>query len=146
MSKEELGGSEIHKLNGVTDNVASSEEDAFEQQRIEYEAIYNQLEIFELDKTLTAFAIYPAYNNDLCHDIMERNKLKVAIIFNTGTNCGSIRTVDEEIHLGDMMQEHGNGGGHPMAAGFKVQDYNKLKNTLDFIDDYIYDNYPHLRK
>jgi len=31
MSKEELGGSEIHKLNGVTDNVASSEEDAFEQ-------------------------------------------------------------------------------------------------------------------
>ena len=31
MSKEELGGSEIHKLNGVTDNVASSEEDAFLQ-------------------------------------------------------------------------------------------------------------------
>ena len=31
MSKEELGGSEVHKLNGVTDNVASSEEDAFNQ-------------------------------------------------------------------------------------------------------------------
>jgi|TARA_B100001093_G_scaffold88984_1_gene80996 acetyl-CoA carboxylase carboxyltransferase component len=31
MSKEELGGSEIHKLNGVTDNVAISEEDAFKQ-------------------------------------------------------------------------------------------------------------------
>ena len=31
MSKEELGGSEIHKLNGVTDNVAISEEDAFLQ-------------------------------------------------------------------------------------------------------------------
>ena len=27
----ELGGSEIHKLNGVTDNVADSEEDAFLQ-------------------------------------------------------------------------------------------------------------------
>ena len=31
MSKEELGGSEIHKVNGVTDNVASSEQDAFLQ-------------------------------------------------------------------------------------------------------------------
>ena len=31
MSKEELGGSEIHKHNGVTDNVAISEEDAFKQ-------------------------------------------------------------------------------------------------------------------
>ena len=31
LSKEELGGSEIHKLNGVTDNVASNEEDAFVQ-------------------------------------------------------------------------------------------------------------------
>ena len=31
MSKEELGGSEIHKVNGVTDNVASTEEDAFLQ-------------------------------------------------------------------------------------------------------------------
>ena len=31
MTKEELGGSQIHKLNGVTDNVAESEEDAFNQ-------------------------------------------------------------------------------------------------------------------
>ena len=31
MTKEELGGSQIHKLNGVTDNVAESEEDAFKQ-------------------------------------------------------------------------------------------------------------------
>ena len=31
MSKEELGGSHIHKTNGVTDNVADSEEDAFDQ-------------------------------------------------------------------------------------------------------------------
>ena len=31
LTKEELGGSEIHKLNGVTDNVADSEEDAFLQ-------------------------------------------------------------------------------------------------------------------
>ena len=31
ISKEEVGGSEIHNLNGVTDNVASSEEDAFLQ-------------------------------------------------------------------------------------------------------------------
>ena len=28
MTKEELGGSHIHRLNGVTDNVADSEEEA----------------------------------------------------------------------------------------------------------------------
>tara|TARA_Y100001970_G_scaffold158998_1_gene194411 strand:- start:30759 stop:32303 length:1545 start_codon:yes stop_codon:yes gene_type:complete len=31
LTKEDLGGSQIHKLNGVTDNVADSEEDAFRQ-------------------------------------------------------------------------------------------------------------------
>ena len=31
LTKEELGGSEIHKVNGVTDNVAKNEEDAFSQ-------------------------------------------------------------------------------------------------------------------
>jgi acetyl-CoA carboxylase carboxyltransferase component len=30
-TKEELGGSDIHKKNGVTDNVANSEEDALDQ-------------------------------------------------------------------------------------------------------------------
>ena len=30
-TKEELGGSDVHKKNGVTDNIADSEEDAFNQ-------------------------------------------------------------------------------------------------------------------
>ena len=30
-TKEELGGSDVHKKNGVTDNIAESEEDAFNQ-------------------------------------------------------------------------------------------------------------------
>ena len=30
-TKEELGGSDIHKINGVVDNVAENEMDAFEQ-------------------------------------------------------------------------------------------------------------------
>ena len=122
------------------------EEARFEEQRLEYEAVYNQLEIFELDKTLTAFAIYGEYNNDLCHDIMERNGMRVAILFNTGTRCASIRTVDEEIHLGEMMKEYGTGGGHPMAAGFKASTDTELKDTLDFIDNYIAKNYPHLKR
>ena len=33
MTKEELGGSQIHRLNGVTDNIAEDEEDAFKQIR-----------------------------------------------------------------------------------------------------------------
>jgi oligoribonuclease NrnB/cAMP/cGMP phosphodiesterase (DHH superfamily) len=122
------------------------EEDQFEQDQQEYERVYNQLEIFELDRTLTGFAIYGTYNNDLCHDIMERNGLHVAVLFNPQTRCASIRTIDEEIHLGEMMKEYGTGGGHPMAAGFKAVTDNDLKDTLDFVDKYIYKNYPHLRK
>ena len=51
MSKEELGGSEIHKLNGVTDNVASSEEDAFEQ--IKKLLSYFPQNIYELSERIT---------------------------------------------------------------------------------------------
>ena len=122
------------------------EEEKFEEDAIKYEQIYNQLEIFELDQTLTGFAVFGSYNNDLCHDIMVRNKLRVAIIFNTQTRCASIRTVDEEVHLGEMMKEYGTGGGHPMAAGFRAINDDKLRDTLEFIDDYLYQNYPSLRK
>ena len=46
MTKEELGGSHIHRLNGVTDNVADSEENAFLQ--IKHFLSYMPQSIYEL--------------------------------------------------------------------------------------------------
>ena len=48
MTKEELGGSHIHRLNGVTDNVADSEEEAFFQ--IKRFLSYMPQSIYELTK------------------------------------------------------------------------------------------------
>ena len=48
MTKEELGGSQIHKLNGVTDNVAESEEEALNQ--IKQFLSYMPQSIYELAK------------------------------------------------------------------------------------------------
>tara|TARA_R110001592_G_scaffold201021_1_gene450053 strand:- start:127 stop:1062 length:936 start_codon:yes stop_codon:yes gene_type:complete len=121
------------------------EEQRFEDQRIEYEQIYNQLDVFELEESNTVFAIYNSYNNDLCHDMMERNGAEVAILFNPQTRCGSIRTVSEEIHLGEMLDSLGIGGGHPMAAGFKCETDDFLQKTIDNIDHYISTNFPMLK-
>ena len=49
MTKEELGGSHIHRLNGVTDNVADSEEEAFNQ--IKQFLSYMPQSIYELTET-----------------------------------------------------------------------------------------------
>ena len=48
MTKEELGGSQIHKLNGVTDNVAESEQEALNQ--IKQFLSYMPQSIYELTK------------------------------------------------------------------------------------------------
>ena len=50
MTKEELGGSQVHKLNGVTDNVAESEEEALNQ--IKQFLSYMPQSIYELTKRL----------------------------------------------------------------------------------------------
>ena len=50
LSKEELGGSEIHKANGVTDNVAENEDEAFDQ--ISKFLSYMPQNIFELPPRL----------------------------------------------------------------------------------------------
>jgi oligoribonuclease NrnB/cAMP/cGMP phosphodiesterase (DHH superfamily) len=123
----------------------AEEEAKFEAQAIEYEQIYNQLEVYELEESNTVFAVYSSYNNDLCHDMMERNGAEIAILFNPQTRCGSIRTVSEEIHLGEMLDDMGIGGGHPMAAGFKCATDSHLQDTLEAIDRYISKNYPMLR-
>ncbi len=130
---------------GFKVDFTKEEEEKFEQQAIEYEQIYNQLEVYELEESNTVFAVYNSYNNDLCHDMMERNGAEIAILFNPQTRCGSIRTVSEEIHLGEMLDSMGIGGGHPMAAGFKCATDKDLQYTLSDIDQYIYKNYPMLR-
>ena len=122
-----------------------AEEKVFEEQAIEYEQTYSQLDIFELEDSNTVFAIHNSYNNDLCHDMMKRNNAEVAILFNPITRGGSIRTLSEEIHLGEMVQSMGIGGGHPMAAGFKCRTDDDLQDTLADIDQYIYRNHPELR-
>ena len=50
LSKEELGGSEIHKANGVTDNIAENEDEAFDQ--ISKFLSYMPQNIFELPPRL----------------------------------------------------------------------------------------------
>jgi acetyl-CoA carboxylase carboxyltransferase component len=50
VTKEELGGAHVHKLNGVTDNVAENEEDALHQ--IKEFLSYLPQSIFELSKRL----------------------------------------------------------------------------------------------
>jgi len=50
MTKEELGGSQVHKFNGVTDNVAESEEEALNQ--IKQFLSYMPQSIYELTKRL----------------------------------------------------------------------------------------------
>ena len=49
-TKEELGGSEIHKINGVVDNVAEDEKDAFEQ--IKKFLSYMPQNIYEIPKRI----------------------------------------------------------------------------------------------
>ena len=60
-------------------------------------------------------------------------------------NC-SVRSNFDGLHVGEMLQTLGLGGGHGPSGAFRLDEYEDISEKMDKIEKYLYDNFKEFRK
>jgi len=101
---------------------------------------YRTTEIYKFDSINGCYVFATNYINEICHKIMENKGFDLIIAFNPKTKNCSVRSINETLHVGFMLQELGLGGGHKQAGGFAVKEPVEMSDKLNKIEQYIIDN------
>jgi oligoribonuclease NrnB/cAMP/cGMP phosphodiesterase (DHH superfamily) len=109
---------------------------------IKFENIYENLKIFEFDKIEGCVAESREFINEISHRLMEEEDYKIVFIRNPSNQRVSVRHKIEELDIGNILKNHGWGGGHAKAAGFFSNDINDFKYKIQILEEEISVDFP----
>lgn len=115
--------------------------------RNDFRKTYDNLEVFELETINGCFCFVKEFINDIAEKLLRDDGYEIAIVQNVNNNHTSIRTKDENVHIGNILQELDLGGGHRNAGGLRK--YSKdiqLKNDIEKLEKYLFDNVENWRR
>lgn len=108
---------------------------------------YNSITLYDSDIINGCFFFSTNFVNDLCHKLLSEKKYDFVVCVNPKTKNCSVRTSDRiDMHIGNILKEIDLGGGHPHAAGFVVDEYEDVEDSINKIEKHLRDNYPQIRK
>lgn len=107
---------------------------------------YKSTEIYKFDSINGCYIFATNYINEICHKIMENKGYELIIAFNPKTKNCSVRSINENLHVGFMLQELNFGGGHKPAGGFSVKEPIEMDEKLNKIEQYILANVKDMKK
>lgn len=110
----------------------------------EFDTVYKNLKIYELDRINVCFVVESSFVNDICHKLMHEKGYPVAICVNSKSKTCSVRSKVDNLDVGKMLQELGLGGGHFSAGAFRLVD-NDIDVKMNKIEEYIYNNFKEYR-
>lgn len=115
------------------------EVDFIKKRRKELEETYNNLDRYDFEDIKGTLIIANMFVNDLCHKLMSDRGYKLVCSYNPKSKNISVRSVEPNIHVGEMLRElFSNGaGGHKNSGAFKINDYSEINDKLDIIENYL---------
>jgi oligoribonuclease NrnB/cAMP/cGMP phosphodiesterase (DHH superfamily) len=119
-----------------------------EEKRVEWEKIWKELEIFELERIKGCVVIVENFLNDVCEKLLKEENYGVIFARNPKSKTMSIRVNEEmnEIDIGALMTELDVGGGHANAGGTKKIDNEEIQDFVLMMQDELYERFEILRK
>lgn len=106
---------------------------------VAFENIYDNLEIFDLDKINGCVVFCEEFVNEITEALRLRQGYRVVIIRNVPKGRASIRTNVPEANVGKILDDLKYGGGHKTAAGFFERDNDVFYKKVLAIEEAIYD-------
>jgi hypothetical protein len=97
------------------------EKDWLKKREVQFENLYNGLDVFEFEKINGCIVQSKEFINEICHDLMEKEEYDIVVVRNPSNNRISFRTKKDNINLGLILKEFGNGGGHAKSAGAWIE-------------------------
>lgn len=108
------------------------------KQKKEFNYIYDNLEVYSMEKINGCFVQCNRFHNDICHKLMNDEKYDVVFFRNPQTKKVSVRNKAKGIHIGNILKELNVGGGHKDAGGFFEPDIQSLQEKLVLIENKLY--------
>lgn len=115
--------------------------------RNDFRNTYDNLEVFELETINGCFCFVKEFINDIADRLLMKDGYEIAIVQNVNNNHTSIRTKDDNVHIGNILQELDIGGGHPKSGGFGKYSQNvQLRKDIETLEKYLFDNVENWRR
>jgi nanoRNase/pAp phosphatase (c-di-AMP/oligoRNAs hydrolase) len=126
----------------------SSEVAFLRKRRKEFVDTYDKLEIFEFEKINACFVSVSQFVNDLAERLMKIDGYNMAIVQNPRGRRVSVRQNDDDVNIGEVLENLGIGGGHGKSGGLDkaYSNLSELKKEFDRLEEYLYEKYPSWRK
>jgi hypothetical protein len=112
--------------------------------RFEFRKLYDNLEVFELEKINGCIICVKEFINDIADKLLKKDGYEIVIIQNVNNSHVSIRTKDDNVNIGEVLQNLEIGGGHRKSGG--ITDYFKFKEDVSKLEKYLYENVTSWRK
>lgn len=111
------------------------EKQFIKERKSHFNKLYDELKVFELDHSNGYYFEGYEMINDLCHTVLNETGCDIVFCRNTKTKSVSVRTADNDVHIGKILDELNVGGGHNNAGGINsIYDLMELKQTIDIVD------------
>lgn len=125
-------------------NFTDKERKFIQARKQEIVEVFKVLEVINIDMEDGCLIQATKYVNELCENLMNEEGYKFVITYNPNNNNSSIRTNYDEVHVGNMLEEFGFGGGHPQAGGMYEPDIDlfqaKVKTIVNKVKELIGEN------
>lgn len=107
-----------------------------------FERLYEELEVFELDKINGVVINAREFINEIAKRLMDEEGYNIVFIRNPSNERVSIRHNLDDLDMGGLLKELGFGGGHRRSAGCFSKDLNDFQTKLGILQDEIAKNFP----
>ena len=104
--------------------------DFFKEQKKKFDDIWRNLQIYEMEDIKGAFFTAGEMINDVCEKVMTDKGYDFAFCLNARSKTVSVRTIREDVNLGQIFEKMDIGGGHAKSAGIDPRTTDELNIVL----------------
>jgi oligoribonuclease NrnB/cAMP/cGMP phosphodiesterase (DHH superfamily) len=113
----------------------------------EFDDLYNNLELFEMKSINGCFCAIDGFINDIADKLLHVDNYDVVIVQNLKNKNISVRSKDDDVNIGDILERLNIGGGHPKAGGFTLREKIEYqKDNFEKLENYLFENIQQWRK
>ncbi len=144
--KKGKAGFDKYRERFLDGNVRFTQEelDYLKKKREDFRKLYDNLEVFELETINGCIICVKEFINDIADKLLKKDGYEIVIVQNVNNSHVSIRTKDDNVNIGEILQTLGIGGGHPRSGG--LADYFKFEEDVLKLQNYLYENVKEWRK
>ena len=131
-------------------NFSPRENQYLKERQKEFENIWDQLNVYDLEKINGCFFTYEDFPNELCEKLYSKGKeggYDVVFAYNINNNNISVRTGRTDINLGEVLEDLEVGGGHPCSASCRgISSLSDVPLLMEMVEKEMYKRWPQVRR